>query len=308
MRKEREVPPAAFSSPSQLQLYGGGITYGAAYQQNLTVAHSAAADTDSCLKQQGSKYVQSDISECFADIKEKLENQTRVLFTGTPCQVAAVKNYCLQKKISTDNLLLVEILCYGVPSPQIWADYIRHLKDRYGQPKEYCFRDERDGWSNIYCHRAVFQDGTELYKTKELQAFGSLFGSRVNMRESCFSCKFDSFYRCADITIGDCWGIEHINKEFSDAYGISQVLINTEKGKAFWNTVKDCFETVPADIEKISQYNSVLSRPAARPDEYEKFWADYNRHGFDYIMKRYTRMGKTFRIRKKMKALRKKFF
>ncbi len=226
-----------------------------------------------------------------------------MLFTGTPCQVAAIKSYLSQKNIDTSNLLTIDILCYGVPSPQLWKEHIQHLEKKYGKLTEYNFRDERDGWSSTKYHCAKFENGKELYKSKELQAFSSLFGTHENMRESCFSCRFSDTYRCADITIGDCWGIEHINKEFYDANGVSQVLINTEKGQDFWNSIENCFNVVEADIDEIKKYNTVLSYPAEKAKGYEKFWLDYKRFGFDYIMKRYTMMGKTFRIRRKIKRM-----
>lgn len=282
---------------------GGGYVYGASYSKDWTVVHNVSSDINDCIKYQGSKYVQSDISGMFDDIKDKLASGQQVLFTGTPCQVAAVKSFLLQKKIDTRNLLTIDILCYGVPSPQLWGDHIRYLETKYGMLKEYNFRDEREGWSSTKYHCARFEGAKELYKNKELQAFGSLFGTHENMRESCFSCRYSDIHRCADITIGDCWGIEHINKAFYDIHGVSQVLINTEKGKNFWDSIAGCFDIVEADIEEIKKYNSVLSYPAEKPDGYEKFWSDYNQFGFDYIMKRYTMMGKTFRIRQKVKRV-----
>lgn len=209
----------------------------------------------------------------------------------------------MQKKAITEKLLTVEILCYGVPSPQIWADYIDHLEKKYGKLLKYSFRDERDGWSNSYYHCANFENGTELYRTKELQAFASLFGTRANMRESCFNCRFSSMHRCADITIGDCWGIEHIDKGFADSGGVSQVMINTEKGRLFWNTIREHFDIVDVDLDRLAQYNSVLSYPAKRPDEYNAFWGTYEKRGFDAIMKKYTRLGKTFRIRRILRMM-----
>lgn len=214
-----------------------------------------------------------------------------------------MKSYLARKNIDTRNLLTIDILCYGVPSPQLWKDYISYLEKKYGKLKAYNFRDEREGWNSTKYHCAKFENEIELYKNKELQAFGSLFGTHENMRESCFSCKFSDVHRCADITIGDCWGIEHIDKEFYDTYGVSQVLVNTEKGRDFWDNIVNCFDTVEADIEEIKKYNSVMSYPAEKPDGYEKFWSDYKQFGFDYIMKRYTMMGKTFRIRRKVKSV-----
>lgn len=301
--RKRSTSGGIFFPIAEMVISWGGCCYGAAYSKEWKISHSVAFEINECIRFQGSKYVQSDIQECYGDIQEKLVGGKMVLFTGTPCQVAAIKSFCSKKKIDMKNLLTVEILCYGVPSPQIWMDHINHLESKYGKLKEYSFRDERNGWGNLYYHCARFQDGKELYQDKELQAFGSLFGSHVNMRESCFSCEFDSMHRCADITIGDCWGIENINKEFYDSNGVSQVLVNTEKGLTFWNSICNRFDTAEVDLEKLAQYNSVLSYSAERPDDYDKFWSDYNELGFDYIMKRYTRMGKTYRVRKKMRNI-----
>lgn len=280
---------------------GRGTVYGAAFSQTWKVVHSAAADINECFKFQGSKYVQSDIGQCFNDIRDRLKQGNNVLFTGTPCQVAAINSFCKLERVDIAKLITVEILCYGVPSPQIWKDYISYLEKKYGTLLKYCFRDERNGWSTSYNHSATFEVGTELYQTVELQAFGFLFSSHVNIRESCFNCEFSSMHRCADITIGDCWGIEYINRDFADTNGVSQVMINTETGMTIWNKVSEHFDVVDADIDKIAKYNSVLLHPAEKPAEYNAFWNDYLRFGFDKVIKKYTRLGKMFRVRRKIK-------
>lgn len=226
-----------------------------------------------------------------------------VLFSGTPCQVAAVKYFANAHGGYKGQLITVEILCFGVPSPQIFQEHIRFIEDKYSEVVGYTFRDERDGWGNSYIHSARLKNGIELYNDHYLQAYASLFAKRLTFRESCFNCKFSGQQRSADLTIGDCWGIGQIAPDFVDRYGVSQVWVNTDVGKKLWDRVEDHFNARPCNVEKLLPYNSVLSRPAEKPGEYESFWRLYQKKGYAYILKRFTRYGKTYLIRHKVKRL-----
>lgn len=226
-----------------------------------------------------------------------------VLFSGTPCQIAAIKSFAEAHKGYTGKLITVEILCFGVPSPQIFQEHIKFTECKYSEVERYVFRDERNGWGKTYIHSAKLKNGTELYDNRYLQAYASLFSKRLVFRESCFNCKFCVQQRCADLTIGDCWGVEYFAPESVDLYGVSQVWINTDKGREMWNKVKNRFITESCSIDQLLPYNSVLSRPAEKPNEYDDFWHLYQKKGFEFILKQYTRYGKTYLIRHKIRRL-----
>lgn len=226
-----------------------------------------------------------------------------VLFSGTPCQIAAIKSFAEAHKEYMGKLITVEILCFGAPSPQVFKEHIKFTQSKYSEVERYVFRDERNGWGRNYIHSARLKNGTELYNNKYLQAYASLFSKRLVFRESCFSCKFCGQQRCADLTIGDCWGVEHFEPECMDLYGVSQVWINTDTGRKLWDKVKNRFITKSCSIDQLLPYNSVLSKPAEKPDEYDDFWHLYQSKGFEFILKKYTRYGKTYLIRHKIKRL-----
>ncbi len=224
-----------------------------------------------------------------------------MLFTGTPCQVAAIK--CIaEKEKASDNLICVEILCYGVPSPEIFKEHLSMIEKKYGLVKSYMFRDERNGWGHDYIHSAKLEHD-ELYNHPTLQAYASLFGKRLVMRKGCFECKFSCTDRCADITIGDCWGIEYIDEAFNDGLGVSQVWINSEKGSKLWQSISLGISFKECQLTDLLEFNTVLSHPAEKPDDYEDFWEYYNNKGYEKTLKKYTRYGKTYRFRYKMKRL-----
>ncbi len=123
------------------------------------------------------------------------------------------------------------------------------------------------------------------------------------MRESCFNCVFAGKQRCADLTIGDCWGIEHIEPKCYDELGVSQVWVNTDDGKKLWGEVKHQFTLNPCSYEKIAPYNSVLVKPAEKPAEYDAFWKKYQSHGYEYILKNFTKYGKKYKLRRVMQKI-----
>ena len=114
-----------------------------------------------------------------------------------------------------------------------------------------------------------------------MQAYASLFSKRLIFRESCFFCKFASQQRCADITIGDCWGVEHIAPECMDQYGVSQIWLNTDAGKELWDKVEYKFDSRKCTLRELLPYNTVLSKPADKPDEYGEFWELYKKRGMN---------------------------
>lgn len=243
------------------------------------------------------------MSDCYDLILSDLNAGLEVLFSGTPCQVAAVKSFANAHSGYQGRLITVEILCFGVPSPQIFQEHIRFIDGKYSEVVQYTFRDERDGWGNSYIHSAKLKNGTELYNDHYLQAYAALFAKRLTFRESCFNCRFSEQHRCADLTIGDCWGIEQIAPECMDQDGVSQVWVNTDVGKKLWDRVEEKFNIRLCRAEKLLPYNSVLSRPAEKPKEYESFWHFYQKKGYEYTLKRFTRYGKTYLIRHKLKRL-----
>lgn len=218
----------------------GGVVFGAAFDDNeWMVCHSLAESLEEAKKFRGSKYVQSRVNGCYKEVQDALKLGRKVLFSGTACQIAALKEY-LRK--DHDNLLTVDVVCHGVPSPGIWNEYIKTLSSTK-TIKNINFRDKRSGWRN-YDFSVQFSDGSELKESHNKNLYMIGFLHDLYLRPSCHSCKFKACRCGSDITLGDFWGIGKVVPELDDDRGVSIVLINTFKGKGVINSLPFSYKEV----------------------------------------------------------------
>lgn len=244
----------AFTLLANVILEQGGYVCGVAFDENAQVKHILIDNKEELAKLRGSKYVQSDTNTVYSQIKDLLENDKKVLFTGTPCQVAGLNTFL---KKSYDNLYTVDLLCHGVPSQKIWDMY---LKETIGDEKfvTASFRDKLAGWT-VY---ATTMTTTGLYSASSSQdTYLRAFLDNMCLRPSCGTCPFTSTRREAEITIGDFWAIDRYDKKLNDNKGTSVVLLNNEKGKKLFKQIKDNIpvqKKVP--LEYASYYNVTLYR------------------------------------------------
>lgn len=256
----------------------GGVVYGSLIDEGFVVRHARASTEKEAKAFRGSKYVQSDLGDIFQSVKQDVQSGVPVLFSGTPCQVAGLKAY-LRKDY--ENLLLVDLICHGVPSPKVWADYIEWQQKRKKKLITQAeFRDRSLPWGT---HYESFFVNT---KKKRYSIFAKIFYSHNILRKSCYNCPFTNTERLSDITIGDYWGIETVKKEFRDDYGVSAVMLNSETGKRIWQEVNEQVEYFQCKIEDLMFRNPQLYKSATRPVSREIFWQDYNK-GFAFIAKKY---------------------
>lgn len=270
----------AFIAFSDWILSQNGVVYGAGYSDQFRVVHKRATTKQEVREFKGSKYVQSDITSIFSQIKEDLKREIPVLFSGTPCQTAAISSFIGKEK---ENLFLIDIICYGVPSPFIWRDYIKY-QERVNHKKIIAvnFRDKtKYGWSS-HVESLKFDDGTYLYS--DIYSFS--FYQHISFRPCCANCKYCNLKRPSDITLGDFWGWEKIDKTFnSDNKGCSLVLCNTSKGQFLFNNIKQDLRVIPAHMEDCMQDH--LKKPSQLHPKYMQFEMDYVKYGFDYVKKKY---------------------
>ena len=262
----------------------GGVVYGAGYRDRLTVCHKRAVSKNERDECKGSKYVQSDIGDCFIRIKQDLENNLKVLFTGTPCQVAALKSFLRQ---DYHNLFTVDFVCHGVPSNKIWQDFLDVIEKESKNKVVYAeFRNKEVSW-----HRPR----TKLYfkepsakKIRGEQSFFQLFVRNYMLMPSCHNCKFANFNRASDITLGDFWGIERTMPEFDDDRGVSLVLVNSDKGVVFFEAVKGSLDVRESCRENCLPLQQSLQGSPPRHKNSDQFWKDYHKKGMRYVMIKYT--------------------
>ncbi len=207
----------------------GGVVFGARFDENWQVVISYADTMKGVEAFMGSKYVQARIENAYKDVKQFLIEGRKVLFSGTPCQVAGLHQF-LRKQY--DNLLSVDFICHGTPSPKVWGMYLDEVTNGYKSVKSISFRNKINGWKHL--HFSVEHNPTtkvvsflsSAYQNQYMKAFLA----DLILRPSCFFCSAKSGSSHSDITIADFWGIWNVNPELYDDKGTSMLFINTDKG------------------------------------------------------------------------------
>lgn len=276
---------AAFIAISDYILENGGVVYGVGYKDHFRVAHKRATTKEERNEFKGSKYVQSDLEGIFMQVKEDLKSGNTVLFSGTPCQTAGLNSY-IGKKLR-ENLILVDIVCHGVPSPYIWKDYLAYIEKKYkSKIVKVDFRDKsRVGWSG-HIESFVFENEIK----EESNLYTLLFYKHVMFRASCQKCYYTNLIRPSDITLADFWGWEKTDPFMNiDNKGISLVLVNTIKGINLLNKIKSSINLLSVDLEKCMQPN--MSHSTSFSSQYYDFEKDYKLYGFGKILRKYCNLG-----------------
>lgn len=268
-----------FSVFANYIIENNGLVCGAAFD-GLKVKHIIVDNKADLYKLRGSKYVQSDLGDCFEQIEKYLDNNRLVLFVGCPCQTAALRIYL--KKDYSNQLYLVDFICHGMLSQSLFDDYIKYLERKYkSRVVSFSFRDKTDGWIESG-PKVKFENGKikrwPLYEDTYMQGYFSA----VCMKNSCYTCKYKNFHSGSDITFADYWGCENINPEFYDFYGVSAVVINNGNGNLLFNNISNNIEYKAVDLENIVKYNSGLIKPFEEGKDRSLFM-DKIKNGSTYI-------------------------
>lgn len=278
--REQSQSGGAFTAISDLVLHNGGVVYGCELVDFCTAFHTRAENREERNRQRGSKYIQSDLFGIYAAIQADLQSGKQVLFSGTPCQVAAVKSFF--QNADTSNLLLVDLLCNGVGSPGLWAAYLESIgKQHGGKITGVVFRNKTDfGWSR-HVETVFFEDGKQ-----DSTVFKTLYNSHIAMRRDCASCIYKTVDRQGDISIGDCWGVKTELPDFYDESGVSLVLVNTEKGAKILRSLTGVDLVSVENVKLLNQPS--LNQNWKLPQKYDAFWHFYEKNGFEKSMQKYN--------------------
>lgn len=254
----------------------GGIVYGCALDSELVARHIGVETVEDLSALKGSKYVQSNVGATYREVKKYLMSGREVLYSGTPCQIAGLKNY-LGKDY--DNLLLVDVLCHGVPSPGVFEDYLAYLGEKFGaKPVSVNFRNKEKSWKRLY-FEAKFDNGKRYFTFCGYDRYMSMFLNNISLRPSCYDCRFTTVNRQGDITLGDFWGIGRKYPERDDDKGISLIIVNSEKGEKAYGEISDKFDTFESDIETAKAGQKTLSSPTTKNPKHEEFYSLYAEKG-----------------------------
>lgn len=245
-----------------------GIVYGVTLEDKK-VKHISIDDIKDLPKIMGSKYVQSEIGDTYRKLKDDLEQNKQVLFTGTPCQIEGLKSY-LNKEY--DNLLCVSIICHGVPSPKIFEKYINEKEINEKKKIENInFRYKKDGWHDFSVVYEYKNDKNIIPFTSDI--YMNAFLSNLILRESCYNCQMRYENKnTADIIIGDYWGIENIFPEMDDNKGISAIIINSEKGQELFEEIKNDLNYKITNLQDIIKANPCLMKSTKYTKKRDEFF------------------------------------
>ena len=252
-----------FSALSEIILNSGGVVFGAGFDKNWHVFHTVARNLDELENLRGSKYVQSQIGDVYRQVKEELKSKL-VLFSGVSCHCAGLKNF-LGKDY--ENLLTVDVICHGVPSPALWENYIDEISYAH-EITDVNFRSKRNGWGQTI--DINFADQGHKLSSNSNHLYGRLFLRNLSLRPSCSVCKFRFPNVHSDLTVGDAWGIKDFAPEMFDKRGVSVVFVHTAKGKNFLERTNLKVKQVKF-VDAIRK-NTLFINPTAADSRREKFF------------------------------------
>lgn len=292
-----------FTMLAETILKEGGVVFGARFDENWEVKHDFTETIEGLKLFRGSKYVQSCIGETYKQALKFLKNGRKVLFSGTSCQIAGLKKY-LRKEY--DNLLTVDVVCHGVPSPLVWREYLQqlitHPKGVAGKNtvllslKEksvitgISFRDKSTGWkkygfvvrgssaSKAEQNSVLLSDNNIIFhETYDRNLFMQVFLKNLCLRPSCYNCSAKSGKSGSDLTIADFWGIANHHPEWDDDKGTSLVLINTIKGVEYFKGLD--IKVEETTYEQAFAGNRSLEYSVSESKYVNSFWKTFYKKG-----------------------------
>lgn len=248
-----------FSALADKVTKAGGTVCGAAFDGDFSVHHILAENSEELEKLKTSKYVQSNTGDIYSAVRRELKSGRRVLFSGTPCQVNAMRLF-LGKEY--ENLLLVDFICHGVPSEKVWLKYLKDVA-KGTRVSSVSFRDKSVGW-NRFSLKIDYQSGAYLCEFSN-DPYMKLFLSDNILRPSCYNCPAKGNNRFADITIADAWGMDNETTWSFDDKGLSLIFVHTDKGSEYIESLKADLDLCDADYSKAISNNPNAVTSASVP-------------------------------------------
>lgn len=243
----------------------GGVVFGARFDENWEVMHDYTETIEGIEPFMRSKYVQSKIGDSYKHAKEFLKEGRQVLFVGTPCQIGGLQAYMGK---DYENLIMVDFICHGVPSPGVWRKYLKE-KVRGDKVLDVNFRDKRDGWLDFQCVTTT----TTTTREKQLEnTYFRGFLCDVYLRRSCYDCQYRGIHRISDITMADYWGVQNICPEMYDNKGTSLIFCHSAKGINAYNEMLENFKITPQSIEAVVPYNRAVVSSYEMPSRRKWFF------------------------------------
>lgn len=247
-----------FTLLAEQTIKDGGVVFGACWDKEWNVKHDCVDKISDLQIFRSSKYLQSVIGDSYLKAEQFLKTGRKVMFTGTPCQIAGLKHF-LRKEY--DNLLAVDVICHSVPSPGVWQQYLVEKLQTLGWNKSdirhISFRDKKTGWKT-YSFVIENKDGNILTELSSKNAFMQGFLADLYTRPSCHACPAKQLRSGSDITLGDFWGIESLIPEIDEDKGVSTIIVNSDKGKQVLHNIN--VELHEVQYDELTTRNPALVR------------------------------------------------
>ena len=269
----------------------GGYVGGAVYNEDYSVSHILTNNRNKLDEIRSSKYTYSLTDELFPEVKKQLKAGNKVLVCGAPCQISGL--YTFLKK-DYENLITCDFICKSVNSTKVFQKYIEWLENKYqSKAKKIKAKDKTTGWHK-FSMRVDFENGKSYVADRYNDPFfvGYLQTELFTM-EACFSCEFRGFPRSADITLADFWGIENVDKSMDQDLGTSLIMINSDKGKAYYDSLGDAIVSKEFTLKDAEPGNPAMYYDTKRVVDWEtrnKFYEDLDKYPFDVIANKYFPM------------------
>lgn len=267
----------------------GGVVYGATFDEQLKLKHLRVDKIDRLRPLCKSKYLQSDCTNIYTQVKGDLIDGKKVMFAGTPCQNQALKNFV--GETLCEKLLLVDFVCHGVPNQKLFDENLEWYKTKFGKVKSIEFRYKGKKVQHPQTLKMVYEkNGIEktILRMHYQDPFYFGFQKHITLRPSCYQCQWAKPERCSDITLADFWGIEKANVGIDSSKGISCILLNTEKGHNAFSLVKATLSgMMEFPINFAVENNACLGNATAMPECRDKFFEDWNKEGYNTVVTKY---------------------
>ena len=273
----------------------GGVVFGVGYDSSFNAINKSCTTKADLTELRGSKYVQSNVQNVYTEAEVYLKQGRTVYFTGTPCQIGGLKAYLGQ---DYGNLYTQDIICHGVPSPNLWNNYVEYREQIAGsKATNVQFRDKSLGWDK-YAMLFEFDNQTNYNQRVTDDIYMRCYIMNMAMRKSCAECSFKQVHRQSDFTIADFWGIDKVCPEMNDNKGTSLLLVHSDKGQKLLSDISDRVIIKQVDFELSIGSNPSMIKSVKLPPLYNMFMKDLPKMRVDKLINKYCGLGFMSRLRR----------
>lgn len=259
----------------------GGVVYGVVGNVAEKVYHKKASTLHELELFRGSKYLQSEVGMCFRDVKSELEKGIKVLFIGTGCQIAGIKNFVGDK---FPLFYTVDLICHGVPSKRVLNSYFKELEEKYKSKVISMYRDKSAGWKPSH-FTIVLQDGKTITFNGETDIFNRGYVSNIFQRRSCLCCQFAKLPRISDITVGDFFSKDKCKEYDPENSGLSLMTINSHKGEDLYSSIKKSLFSKEIRVEDAVKESEHIAKSPKDNIYRRSFLYLVNKKGYSFAAK-----------------------